>query len=149
VHDISAGGCLLEAQEPLPVGTVGRLSMDLDGRRCEEWIRVCRVHAEDGPRGTCFLSVEFLPLEPAGTDSLRGAMLRLRAVGSSSRFLALSGRSSGDPGNSPQPVDMRGAASSAEPHVDRNDSQLSRDAFELAAPLLNDASRARPKPEKE
>ena len=100
VYDVSAGGCLLESRESLPVGAVGLLSIDVDGRRRQEWIRVCRVHANEGRRGTCLVSVEFLPLEPAGADSLRGAMLRLRAVKLRGRFPAMSGRSSGDPGKS-------------------------------------------------
>ena len=149
VYDVSAGGCLLETRESLPVGAVGLLSIDVDGRRRQEWIRVCRVHANEGRRGTCLVSVEFLPLEPAGTDSLRGAMLRLRAVKSRARFPALSGRSSGDPGKSEWAVDTPRAPSSAAPHADHGDLNSSCNAIELATPLLNGSARACHKPAKE
>ena len=149
VYDVSAGGCLLESRESLPVGAVGQLSIDVDGRRRQEWIRVCRVHADEGRRGTCLVSVEFLPLVPAGTDSLRGAMLRLRAVKSRTRFPAMSGRSSGDPGKSVRAVDASRTPSSAAPHADHGDLNSSCNAIELATPLLNRSARACHKPEKE
>ena len=77
VWDVSSGGCLLESREHFPIGTVGVLHIDLDGRRRREWFRVCRVHAEEGRRGTCLLGAEFLPLAPAGHDSLRLAASEL------------------------------------------------------------------------
>jgi hypothetical protein len=73
IWNMSSGGFLLESRELLPIGTVGVLHVDLDGRRHREWFRVCRVHAEEGRRGTCLLGAEFLPLAPAGHDSLRRA----------------------------------------------------------------------------
>lgn len=73
VWNMSAGGCLLESRELLPVGTVGLLSMDLDGRQHREWFRICRVHAREGRRGRCLLAAEFLPLSSAGPHSLRRA----------------------------------------------------------------------------
>ena len=77
IWDVSRGGCLIESREQLPIGTVGVLHVDLDGRRRREWFRVCRVHAEEGRRGTCLLGAEFLPLAPAGHDSLRRAASEL------------------------------------------------------------------------
>jgi len=74
IRDLSSGGCLLESREQLPVGTVGVLHIDIDGRPHREWFRVCRVHAEEGRRGMCLLGAEFLPLAPAGHDSLRRAV---------------------------------------------------------------------------
>jgi len=79
IWDVSSGGCLLESREQLPVGTVGVLHVDLDGQRHREWFRVCRVHAEEGRRGTCLLAAEFLLLAPAGHDSLRRAASDLLA----------------------------------------------------------------------
>jgi hypothetical protein len=149
VYNISAGGCLLESRELLPVGAVGRLSIEVDGQRRQEWIRVSRVHAKEGRRGTCLLSVEFLPLGPAGTDSLRGAMLRLRAATSRSRFPGMSGRSSGDPGKSVRADATLDAASSSGPSGDQSDLNSSCSAIELATPLLNGSARACQKPEKE
>ena len=94
--DVSGGGCLLESREQLPIGTVGLLHVDLDGLQHHEWFRVCRVHAEEGRRGTCLLGAEFLPLAPAGRDSIRLATRDLHAA---SGMAAAPGRSSGDPGN--------------------------------------------------
>ena len=147
IYNVSAGGCLLESRESLPVGAVGVLSMNVDGCHRQEWIRVCRVHASEGRRGTCLVSVEFLPLEPAASSSLRGAMLRLRTV--TSRFPGSFGRSSGDPRKSVPAGDFNFAQSSNEPHADRAVLNTSRTARELAMPLLNESARARHKPEKE
>ena len=149
IYDVSAGGCLLESREPLPVGTVGLLTMDFDGRRRQEWIRVCRVQADESRRGPCLVSVEFLPLEPAGADSIRGAMLRLRAAGTRSHFPAPSGRSSGDPGKSMECDDARPVPSSPVAAVDHEDLNSSCMSLELATPLLSNHARACPKPEKE
>jgi PilZ domain-containing protein len=74
IWNLSSGGCLLESREQFPVGTVGVLQVDLDGRPYREWFRVCRVHAEEGRRGTCLLGAEFLPLAAAGHNSLRRAV---------------------------------------------------------------------------
>src|SRR4029450_7197734 len=56
----------------------GVLHMDIDGQPHREWFRICRVHAEEGRRGTCLLGAEFLPLAPAGHDSLRRAARDVR-----------------------------------------------------------------------
>ena len=149
IYDVSAGGCLLESRESLPVGTVGRLTMDFEGRRRHEWIRVCREHADEGHRGTYLVSVEFLPLEPAGADSLRGAVLRLRAVRSRSRIPPLSGRSSGDTGKSVQRVDADFVALSPRPPADHADLNSVCNSVDLATPLLNETARECAKPEKE
>jgi hypothetical protein len=95
------------------------------------------------------VSVEFLPLEPAGGESLRGAVLRLRAVGSRTHFPPPSGRSSGDPGKSVEFDDARGVASSKVAPAVHEDFDSSCISLELATPLLNNPVRACPKPEKE
>lgn len=96
IWDVSSGGCLLESREQFPIGTVGLLHVDLDGQQRREWFRICRVHADEGRRGTCLLGAEFLPLAPAGRDSLRRAAGDLHA----GRGMAgAPGRSSGDPRN--------------------------------------------------
>ena len=98
IWDVSGGGCLLESQEQCPIGTVGVLHVELDGRHRREWFRVCRVHAEEGRRGTCLLGAEFLTLRPAGRESLR---LAARDLHTASGMAGAPGRSSGDPGNIP------------------------------------------------
>ena len=148
IFDVSAGGCLLESREPLPIGTVGLLTMNFDGRLRQEWIRVCRVQADESRRGPCLVSVEFLPLEPAGAESLRGAVLRLRAIGTRTHFPTQSGRSSGDPGKSVQPADADRVPSSSGAPADQANLNFMCNENELAAPLLNSTARG-PKPEKE
>ena len=149
IYDVSAGGCLLESREPLPVGTVGLLTMDFDGRRRQEWIRVCRVQADESRRGPCLVSVEFLPLAPAGADSLRSAVLRLRGVSARPHFPTSSGRSSGDPGKSMECDDSPRMLPSPIAPADHEDLNSSCISLELATPLLNGSARACPKPEKE
>src|SRR5262249_13102932 len=114
VWDMSAGGCLLESRERLPIGTVGLLSMEFDGRRRREWFRICRVHAEEGRRGMCLLGAEFLPLAPAGVDSLRRAASERCAPRRPGGMTAMTGRSSGDPGNSTQATSHSASASTME-----------------------------------
>ena len=152
IFDVSAGGCLLESREPLPIGTVGLLTMNFDGRLRQEWIRVCRVQADESRRGPCLVSVEFLPLEPAGAESLRGAVLRLRAIGTRTHFPTPSGRSSGNTGKSVERGDAVSVASSPVApvdHADHEDLNSSCISLELATPLLSSPARACPKPEKE
>ena len=152
IFDVSAGGCLLESREPLPIGTVGLLTMNFNGRLRQEWIRVCRVQADESRRGPCLVSVEFLPLEPAGAESLRGAVLRLRAIGTRTHFPTPSGRSSGDTGKSVERGDAVSVASSPVApvdHADHEDLNSSCISLELATPLLSSPARACPKPEKE
>jgi hypothetical protein len=123
--------------------------MNFDGRLRQEWIRVCRVQADESRRGPCLVSVEFLPLQPAGGESLRGAVLRLRPVGARTHFPTPSGRSSGDPGKSKERDDANRLASSPVVPADHDELDSSCISLELATPLLNSQVRACPKPEKE
>jgi hypothetical protein len=149
IYDVSAGGCLLESREPLAAGTVGLLTMDFDGRQRQEWIRVSRVQADESRRGPCLVSVEFLPFEPAGEESLRGAVLRLRAASRRSHFPPAPGRSSGDTGKSAECEDAHRVASSSIAPADHHYLNSSCSSIDLATPLLNSTARACPKPEKE
>jgi hypothetical protein len=80
VHDVSAGGCLLETKTFLPIGTLGVLDMEFEGARRIEWFRICRLHSTGGRSGAHLSGAEFLPLTAAGNDSLRGAVTRMRPV---------------------------------------------------------------------
>jgi hypothetical protein len=93
--------------------------------------------------------VEFLPLEPAGADSIRGAVLRLRAVGTRAHFPTPSGRSSGDTGKSVECDDAPRVPSSPGAPVEHEDLNSSCISLELATPLLSSPARECPKPEKE
>jgi hypothetical protein len=145
VWDVSASGCLLEFGEFVPVGTVGVLSIELEGRLHVERFRVCRVHAEEGRRSRCLVGAEFLSLSPPRADSLRAAIARMRGRGASHGIPAMAGRSSGDPGKSTRRRRPRPASATAETHVlvqTGQDLVHSSSAHELAAPLLDLPTRA-------
>lgn len=115
VRDLSAGGCLLETQAFLRVGTIGFLDMEFDGTRRTEWFRTCRVQVTHGRSGGYLVGAEFLPLAAAGDQSLRAAVRRMRPVlahGTSGR----PGRLSGDPGKSEGARPDPDRAANARPH---------------------------------
>lgn len=155
VWDVSAGGCLLEFREFIPVGSVGVLSMELDGRRHVEWFRICRVHADEGRRSRCLVAAEFLTLSPPRSDSLRAAIARMRGRGAAHGIPVLAGRSSGDPGKSMRPRRPRRARPAVDAEVlvqTAQDLASSLPEHQLAAPLLDSSARARhgcASPEKE
>ncbi len=71
VEDISRSGCLLETRSTIPVGTVGRLSVDIDGTVYSDNVRVTRCVAIPGGGERHYVGVAFLPLERPGPNSLR------------------------------------------------------------------------------
>ena len=98
VRDLSTGGCLLETRAYLPIGTVGVLDMEIEGKRCVEWFRIRRTQATQGRSGAYLFGAEFLlPVAVAGECSLRGAVRRVYRV---DRVSGRTGRMSGEPGNS-------------------------------------------------
>ena len=160
VWDIGEGGCLLESRESLPVGTVGLLSMELDGERRREWFRICRVHADEGRRGTCLLAAEFLPLAAAGGDTVRGTLRHWRDLAGSSRHVFqrgnvrgawrgmadVPGRSSGDRGNfaaAPSCGATTDAIAQADSHEITAAAHESSPTAKLAARLLDWSAQAR------
>jgi|RhiMetdeSRZDD1v2_1073273.scaffolds.fasta_scaffold47073_5 hypothetical protein len=162
VWDIGEGGCLLESRESLPVGTVGMLSIELDGETRREWFRICRVHADEGRRGTCLLAAEFLPLTAAGGESVRGTLRQWRSVTNSPRqvfersggmrgawrgMAGASGRSSGYPGKFGGSDASGVAASMAEPEESHDTTATSfvesSATTKLASRLLNWSTHAR------
>jgi len=100
VRNLSAGGCLLELRSCLPVGSIGVLDMEFDGKRCVEWFRICRIQSIHGRSGAYTVGAEFLPLAAAGDNSLRGAVRRMGHVDTAHKISRLTGRMSGDPGKS-------------------------------------------------
>lgn len=105
IHDLARDGCLFESDTLLDVGTIGLLDVDIDGRRCQEWFRICRVHSVRGRGGVALLGAEFLtlPREPRAT-SLRAVAGQVRSWPGPQGMAALAGRSSGDTGNSRGPL---------------------------------------------
>jgi hypothetical protein len=69
VGDVSRKGCRLEGPEPLAIGAVGMLSVNIDGLQHVELFRVSRGGPLPGGDHLFEAGVEFLPM-PAGTPSL-------------------------------------------------------------------------------
>jgi Flp pilus assembly pilin Flp len=97
VRDLSTGGCLLETRAYLPIGTVGVLDMEIEGKRCVEWFRIRRTQATHGRSGAYLFGAEFLLPVAVAESSLRGAVRRVYRV---DRVSGRAGRLSGEPGNS-------------------------------------------------
>ena len=110
VVDIGAGGCLLEAESPLPVGAIGTVHLELDGRSRVEWFRVCRVDSRRAAEGAWLVGAEFLPLALAGHSSLRGLVMRTRPPAFTAIVPRSPGRSSGDRRNAARLVAFRSVA---------------------------------------
>jgi hypothetical protein len=70
VGDVSRKGCRLETREPLSVGDVGMLAVDIEGQTHVELFRVSRSALIAGGEPRYEAGVEFLPM-PAGTPSLQ------------------------------------------------------------------------------
>ena len=145
VWDVSAGGCLLEFREFIAVGTVGVLTIELDGQRYVEWFRICRVHADHGRRSRCLVGAEFLTLSPPRRDSVRAAIARMVGRGVPRGIPRLTGRSSGDPGKSTSRRRAPRLSVIAETNVfmqTGGDLVSPSSPHELAAPLLDSPTRA-------
>ncbi len=69
--EISRGGCLVESNSAIPEGTVGTLSVTIDGVVYTEDVRVARCLIVPGAGERHQVGVEFLTLTPAGRQSLR------------------------------------------------------------------------------
>jgi hypothetical protein len=77
IDDMSRTGCRVETGASLAIGTIGLLTVEIEGRRHVELFRVCRSLAriEDG-RQQFEAGVEFLPI-PADTASLHDVAAQL------------------------------------------------------------------------
>jgi hypothetical protein len=69
--EISRGGCLLESSHFVPVGTLGALSVVVDGTEYDDEVRVVRCQLVPGAGNTHRVGVEFLTLHLPGDRSLR------------------------------------------------------------------------------
>jgi hypothetical protein len=78
IAELSRTGCRLEADEPLTMGAVGMLTVDISGERHVEMFRVARVAAIEGSARLFLAGVEFLPL-PADASSLRDLVVQFEA----------------------------------------------------------------------
>ena len=69
--EISRSGCLLESSCSVPVGTLGALSIDVDGSEYVDQVRVVRCQIVPGAGNTHRVGAEFLSLHLPGDRSLR------------------------------------------------------------------------------
>jgi hypothetical protein len=68
---ISRSGCLLESADVLPIGVVAALSVEIEGRRYSDEVRVLRSQRVAGGGERHMVGVEFLWLRLPGKESLR------------------------------------------------------------------------------
>jgi hypothetical protein len=78
IAELSRTGCRLEAAEPLTMGAVGMLTVDIHGERRVEMFRVARVTSIEGVDRRFIAGVEFLPV-PSDAASLRDLVVQLEA----------------------------------------------------------------------
>ena len=69
--EISRSGCLLESSHFVPIGTLGALSVVVDGTEYDDQVRVVRCQLVPGAGNTHRVGVEFLTLHLPGDRSLR------------------------------------------------------------------------------
>ena len=69
--EISRAGCLLESSHPLAVGTVGSLTVEVQGTAYVDRLRVTRCEAIAGAGDRHHLGAQFLSLYTPGDKSLR------------------------------------------------------------------------------
>jgi hypothetical protein len=69
--EISRGGCLLESSCLVPIGTLGALSVTVDGAEYVDQVRVVRCQLIPGAGNTHRVGAEFLSLDLPGDRSLR------------------------------------------------------------------------------
>ena len=77
--EISRAGCLLESSCCVPVGTMGALSVDVDGKEYVDQVRIARCQSIAGAGNTHRLGAEFLSLYMPGALSLRRYAAELAA----------------------------------------------------------------------
>ena len=76
IGEVSRTGCRLEGSEPLAIGSVGMLAVEIDGQAHVELFRVSRSGVVPGSEGRYEAGVEFLPM-PADTPSLHDLAAQL------------------------------------------------------------------------
>jgi hypothetical protein len=76
IGDVSRAGCRFEASQPLEVGAVGMLAVEIAGRSHVEMFRVSRTRSIPGDDHRYEAGVEFLPI-PADAASLHDIAAQL------------------------------------------------------------------------
>jgi hypothetical protein len=81
LFNISCSGCLLESPSPIPEGTLGTLSVEIDGTIYMDDVRVSRCLVVPGAGQRHHVGAEFLALQRVGRKSLRWYAASLGADG--------------------------------------------------------------------
>ena len=76
IGDVSRTGCRFLVSKPLPVGSIGMLSVTIAGQPHTELFRVSRTEAIPDDASLYEVGVEFLPV-PAEQASLQDLVVRL------------------------------------------------------------------------
>jgi hypothetical protein len=79
--DVSRSGGLLRSPTPIPEGTLGTLTVDIDGKTYTDHVRVARCFKVSGAGERHHIGVEFLALWRPGQTSLRFRAASLRPNG--------------------------------------------------------------------
>jgi hypothetical protein len=88
--EVSRSGCLLESNSSVPAGTLGALSVEVDGTVYVDQVRVVRCQLLAGAGNTHRVGAEFLSLHLPAENSLRRYAAGLTAgAGPGDSLLAL------------------------------------------------------------
>ena len=74
VLNCSAEGCLLEANGPLSIGTVGKLRVSFGGREFDDIVQIVRCAPLQGPESVHHVGAKFLSTTPPYAGTLRYTM---------------------------------------------------------------------------
>jgi hypothetical protein len=81
IRDVSAAGCLLESEGPLPEGAVGLLELTIDGESQSETLRICRSTQMPGSPWPWRSGAHFLTLGAPESSSVRNVVARFEILG--------------------------------------------------------------------
>ena len=81
IGDVSRSGCRFETADPLPVGSVGMLSVTISGEQHLEMFPACPNESDTDRRSPVQNRLEFLPL-PAEHASLQDVVVQLESLDS-------------------------------------------------------------------
>jgi len=76
VLNCSGNGCLLETNAAIPVGTIARLRIGVDGNEFDDIVRSVRCQALAGAGSVYHVGIEFLATTPPYAGTLRYLMRR-------------------------------------------------------------------------
>ena len=76
VINVSVGGCLIESQHWIEVGTIGTLKVRLGTEECKDDIEVVRCEAVRGETTVYHVGVRLLRTRPRVAGSIRHAVAR-------------------------------------------------------------------------